>query len=258
MKYSLETALIILSLFLVTQLVGLWVNNTYLNSELPYGLQPPKEKEISPWFFVGMIIIASLLFIFMSKLKFELLMKVWFFIAVTSCIAVSLGTILSEWIALIIAAVIAILKFKERDIYTHNLGEILLYGGLVALFAPMLSFWSMILLLVIMSIYDYVAVFITKHMISLAHLQEKLGIFTGLLVINKNEVAILGGGDIAFTLLFAVVVLRTFGMASALLSIFGATLFIAILMIIGKKKKYYPAMPFVTAGSILGLIISMI
>lgn len=259
MKYSILTITIVLSLFLITQFIGLAANNIYTESELPYGLQPPSvEPKFSPWFFLSMIVIISILFFAMRRFKLEFLMKTWFFIAITICISVTLSAFIDSWIAVIVALSIVLLKFKERDIYMHNLGEILMYGGVVALFAPMLNFWAVIILLIGMSIYDYIAVFITKHMIGLAKMQEELGIFSGLVVVNKDDVAILGGGDIAFTLLFAVIVLKQFGILSALLSIYGATLFITILMIIGRKKRYYPAMPFVTAGSLLGFLISLI
>lgn len=258
MKYSILTLLIILSLFLITQFVGLSANRIYINKELPYGLKPPKiEAKISPWFFISAIVIMSLLFLTM-KVKFKLLLKLWFFIAFTICCAITLSAFIEGWISIFIALTISILKFKERDIYVHNLGEILVYGGVVAIFSPIFKFWSSILLLIIISIYDYIAVFITKHMIGLAKMQEELGIFSGLIVVNKGEVAILGGGDIAFSLLFSVTVLREFGMLSALLSIYGATLLLSILMLVGKKKKYYPAMPFITVGLIFGFLISLI
>ncbi len=244
MKYSILTITIVLSLFLITQFVGLTANSIYAESELPYRLQPPSvEPKFSPWFFLSMVIVISLLFFAMKRFKLEILMKLWFFIAITICIAVTLSAFVDSWIAVIVALSIVLLKFKERDIYMHNLGEILMYGGVVALFAPMLNFWAVVILLIGMSIYDYIAVFVTKHMIGLAKMQEELGIFSGLVVVNKDDVAILGGGDIAFTLLFAVIVLRQFGIVNALLSIYGATLFIAILMIIGKRKNIIQQCP---------------
>ena len=251
--------MIILSLFLLAQIVGLAANLAYLKSELPYGLQPPKlSTEASPLFFIGMIIVISAVFFAMKKFKFELLMKAWFFLAFISCVAITLSAFIAPWIALAIALAIGMIRFKKRNLYVHNLGEILIYGGAVAIFAPVLNLWTAIVLLIAISIYDYISIFVTKHMIGLAKMQEELGIFSGLIVVNKNEFAVLGGGDIAFTLLFATVVLKQFGVAPAIFSIYGAAIFIMILAAISKKKKYYPAMPFVTMGSLLGFLISLI
>ncbi len=259
MKYSLATASIILTLFLITEFVGLEVNNEYMNKEPPYGMELPQTNQNnSPFYLIGMIIIASGIFLVLSKLNVDIFLKGWFFIAVTACIAVTLSLVIQPLVALLISAIIVFIKYKKRNIYIHNIGEILTYGGLIAMFAPMLNTVATIILLILMSIYDYISVFVTKHMIKLAKLQSKLGILSGLIVTNKNELAILGGGDIAFTLLFSAVVLREFGMMSAIFSIIGATALIAILMVIGKKKKYYPAMPFVTVGSLLGFLLSFI
>ena len=253
------TIMIILSLFLATQFIGLTANNIFLETELPYSLQPPDiEPTISPWFFITMLIIISVFFLVMKRFRLEIFMKVWFFFAFLVTVAITLSAFIDPGMALIVSLAIVVLKFKEHDLYVHNMGELLIYGGVVALFAPVLNFWAAVILLIGISVYDYVAVFITKHMVELAKMTEKMGIFSGLLVVNGDEVAILGGGDIAFTLLFAVVALREFGMTSALFAIYGATIFIGILMLIGKKKKYYPAMPFVTAGTLLGFLISLI
>jgi presenilin-like A22 family membrane protease len=260
MKYSIATTSLIIGLFLLTQLIGLVVNNFYFTTELPMGLQPPQvEKEVSPWLFIGMILMATSIFFVLQKFKFQLFMKAWFFFAFTIGIGITIDAFVrSGWISFVVAAAITLLKFKERDIYTHNLGELLIYGGIVALFVPILNLWAIIIILIAISIYDYIAVNITKHMVNLAKMQQSMGIFSGLIIVNKKEVAILGGGDIAFTMLFATVLLRDFGTIPAILAVCGATVGILVLMYIGKKKKYYPAMPFVTAGSLLGFALSLL
>jgi presenilin-like A22 family membrane protease len=259
MKYSIFTIAIIMSLFLIGTIFGLYVNKQYLTKELPYGIEPPQiEQKNSPWYVIGAVLFATGLILLARKFRFEMLMKIWFYFAFTICVAVTLSAFVEGWIAFILAGLLVLLKFKEADLFVHNLVEILLYGGLVALFAPIFSMWSVAVVLVMISVYDIIAVFVTKHMITLAKFQEKLGIFAGFLVENKNEVAILGGGDIAFTLLFAAVVLKSYGWFNALFVIYGAAIAITVLMIIGEKKKYYPAMPFVTAGSVLGFLLTII
>lgn len=259
MKYSIKTLLIVLGLFLVAQYVGLYVNSIYFANSLPYGLTPPQvEAEASPWFFVSTLIIVTTIFLLLRKFNLKLLMKFWFITAFVMTISITLSAVIESWIAFIVAIALVILRIKEHDLVIHNLTEILVYGGVVAIFAPILNIWSAIILLGLISIYDFIAVNITKHMVGLAKMQGDLGIFSGLVVQNKNESAILGGGDIAFTLLFATVALREFGFISAMFVIYGATLGILALMLLGKKKKFYPAMPFVTIGSLLGFLITII
>lgn len=259
MKYSINTIAIILILFLIAQIVGLAVNNYYYSNELPYGLKPPEVQEgFSPMFFLGAILVVTALFFIIQKIRFELFTKIWFFFAFVIGISITLSAFIDPVISIFVAAAITLLKFNEHDLITHNLGEILLYGGIVAMFIPILNIITASILLVIMAVYDFIAVFITKHMVGLAKIQEKMGIFTGLIVAYKNEVAILGGGDIAFTLLFAGVALRDFGSLAALLSVYGATMGILVLILIGQKKKFYPALPFITAGCFLGFALSLL
>ena len=81
----------------------------------------------------------------------------------------------------------------------------------------------------------------------------------------------LGGGDIVFPIITAGVILRTnsinlpFGLLPftggfipALFVIAGATLGLSYLFFLSEKKKFYPAMPFITAGIFLGIILSYI
>jgi hypothetical protein len=87
----------------------------------------------------------------------------------------------------------------------------------------------------------------------------------------KVNLAILGGGDVIFPIITSGVILKTteinlpFGLPAfvgglfpALFIIAGATMGLALLFSFSEKKKFYPAMPFITAGIFLGLIINYI
>ena len=103
------------------------------------------------------------------------------------------------------------------------------------------------------------AVWKSKHMIKLAKFQTKLKTFAGLFIpYAKNKVALLGGGDIAFPLLFAGAVLLQKGLYSSILVIIYSALALTLLFLFGKKKKFYPAMPFISLGCFIGYLISLI
>ena len=72
----------------------------------------------------------------------------------------------------------------------------------------------------------------------------------------KVNVAILGGGDVVFPIIAAGVMLKLLGFASAFLVVLGATLGLAYLFFLAEKKKFYPAMPFITAGIFAGILAS--
>jgi presenilin-like A22 family membrane protease len=110
------------------------------------------------------------------------------------------------------------------------------------------------------------AVWKSKHMIKMAKFQAKSGMFAGLLfpyVIpvkggakkKKNaglRTAILGGGDIGFPLIFAGVILKHMGFIPALVVVLFTALALFGLLTLGSKKKFYPAMPFISIGCLVG------
>ena len=73
----------------------------------------------------------------------------------------------------------------------------------------------------------------------------------------KLNVAILGGGDVIFPIITAGVMLKSFGWIPAFFVIAGATLGLSYLFFFAEKKKFYPAMPYISAGIFLGMILSL-
>ena len=74
----------------------------------------------------------------------------------------------------------------------------------------------------------------------------------------KINIAILGGGDVVFPIITAGVMLKTLGLWSAIFVILGAALGLLYLFFFSEKKKFYPAMPYITAGMFLGMLLSVI
>ena len=95
-------------------------------------------------------------------------------------------------------------------------------------------------------------------MIYLAKTQASANVFTGLVVKNKGETAILGGGDIAFSLLFATVLGSVYGVVSAYLTVYLTISAVGLLTVLGRKGKYYPAMPFITGACTIAYVLALI
>lgn len=310
MKHSWKITLLLLTMFFVTQLIGLWVisqyaphvievvdqNGTVTNTtvhDLPYGMEPPED--VTPVntlfsFAIALAVAVSLMFILM-RYNAELFIRLWFFFVVTMALGVTFSALLklvplipyTPLIALVIAAPLAFLKVFKRNIIVHNLTELLIYPGVAAIFVPLLTHWAPSVnliaasaLLIGISLYDMYAVWHAGFMQKMAQYQiEKLRLFTGFFVpyVGKKEramiarakeakktdkkikvnVAILGGGDVVFPMVFAGVVMLAFGLIPALMIAVGATLALAALFYFSEKGKFYPAMPFIAAGCFVGL-----
>lgn len=259
MKYSFVMILSLLSLFLICEFFGLFVSYSYNQAELPYGIEPPQmDATQSIIYIISAIVFVTVLFLLIQKMNWKFLMKAWFTLAFILCVSVSLTVFVADWLAIIIAAVLIAIRMKEKDLYLHNFTEILIYGGAVAVFAPLLTVFSMAIIMIIISFYDFISVFVTKHMITLAKGQSQEGVFAGLVIKFKDEVAILGGGDVAFPLMFASVVMTEISAITAIFTIYGAALGLLALIILGKRKKFYPALPLITLGSFAGFLLGIL
>jgi len=214
MKHNIKITILLLAMFFVTQLIGLFVihqyspvvkqvigeNGTLTNMtsyNLPYGMDPPQD--VTPQGTLISIIFAIALAVFLMlalmKFKAEILLRIWFFIVVILALGITFNSLLlkfpnSSLIALVIAIPIAIFKIFKRSIIVHNISELLIYPGIASIFVPLLNIWSVVLLLILISVYDMYAVWHAGFMQKMAQYQiEKVKIFTGFFVpyLGKKE-----------------------------------------------------------------------
>lgn len=260
MKHNLQITLILVSLFILAQLIGLIIINNYHDKDLPYGVEKPKYEPQTSFIPITIfIIVATIIALLLARFKAVFLWKLWFLFAVIFGLGIAFSVFFNPKIALIIAIILGLMKIYYRTALVHNFTEMFIYGGIISLFVPIFNIFSAFILLILISLYDMYSVWKSKHMIRLAKFQTKLKTFAGLFVpYEKNKAAILGGGDIAFPLLFAGVVLLQKDLYSSILIIIFSALALSLLFIFGKKKKFYPAMPFISLGCFVGYLISLI
>ena len=338
MKHSTLITCFMFILFLTTQLLGLIIINEYvdidataetgvttLNEEIyaTANFAPPEVENESLTFLYIMIavLVGTSIFLLIVKFKKRNMWKIWFFLSVVFCLILGLTPFIYKlfkalftsmslevlqstayYTTLVLAIILAFYKIFKHNIYVHNFTELFIYGGLAALIVPILNLFSVIFLLILISLYDAYAVWKSKHMVSMAKFQSKEKIFAGLLLPytvkgNKTEIfpsksihkeikhtktkssaktiqaqaekgvsgvkgvktALLGGGDMAFPLLFAGVVLKTTTsfVAAGIIS-FSAAIALFALLYFGKKDRFYPAMPFISAGCFVGYALTLL
>lgn len=293
-------------LFFCSQIVGLSITKYYLPEkgtpakELPLNLERP-EFENKDYSFIPIfifILVATGLVLVLMRFKLNKLWKVWFFMGIFLTLTISfaafmphlssfaelarqslLYNLIYNLPAVLLALLVTSLKIFYRNPYTSNISELFVYGALAALFVPILSIMSITILLLAISVYDYIAVRKTKHMVEMAKFQTDEKVFAGLSVPYKYETgkpipkevklkpltgtqkgemhtAILGGGDIGFPLLFAGTIMHEFnlGLLNPLTFIVPAASTIALILLftLGSEKKFYPAMPYLTASCLVG------
>lgn len=285
MKHSLNILLILTAFFLAAQIIGLLVTQAYVDVQaskekgetvwkpLPsFGGVPVERPEMDPnavpiFLLVGILVGTLLVWLFVRVRKIWL-WKIWFFTAIIMCLYISFFSFLDSKYALLLAVMLSLLKVFRPSIIVQNFTELFVYGGLSAIFVPLLNTFSAFALIIMISLYDAYAVWKSKHMITLAKAQMKSKLFAGLLIPykmpkfargkgeikteKKIKTALLGGGDIAFPLLFAGTTLKYFGFWQSLIISLCSTIALFLLIYLGKKDKFYPAMPFIGAGCFVG------
>jgi len=300
MKHSMKITIILILIFFTSQAFGLFtvnkfiepgVNETtgevYINyPDTVLGEVPEFEEDEKTYSFIPlmvMVLLGTLLIFILIKLKIGFIFKYWFLAAIFFTLFITFGVYMHWVIALILTVVLSFWKVFKPNVLIHNFTEIFVYTGIAVAFSGFLNLISAFILLVLISIYDAIAVWKSKHMIKLAEFQTESKVFAGLNIpyslkklekipkgakLKKGQTvatAILGGGDIAFPLLFSSAAMQHFikfwGVSSstALLYALIMSLFIttalALLFIKGKKDRFYPAMPFISAGCFVGYIV---
>ncbi len=299
MKHPLAPTTLIITFFLLAQITGLGLLATditttvdevtgEITTEYSDTIGGPRPETTGASSFALLVIgvaIGTGILLLLAKYQMKKFWKVWYFLAVWLAISIALGAIIPATAAYLIAAALTAAKIFKPNLLIHNTTEVLVYTGIAFLIVPIFNlFWASMLLLAIAA-YDAYAVWKSKHMISLANFQTESNLFAGLQIPYTNDnkptnkqlqpkkkttkkqttqaqAAILGGGDIAFPLLFAGTAMQWLAeqgktnLEAYLLSLIivaAAAASLITLFYFSKKHRFYPAMPFLSAGCFVGL-----
>ncbi|GIU68884.1 MAG: hypothetical protein KatS3mg002_0120 [Candidatus Woesearchaeota archaeon] len=225
--------------------------------------------------------------------KYWFFIAVWMALSVSIGVLVKEKIFFDYDVALLIALIFTIWKIWRPNVIIHNLTEVFVYSGIAVLLVPIFDVFWAVMLLIAISLYDMYAVWKSKHMVKMAKFQTKSNVFAGLMIpytmkdakmqaVTENSSdakvskatskvsrakpknAILGGGDVVFPLILIGVVMedllregltKSQAFLQSSIMIFTTTIALALLFFFAKKDRFYPAMPFVTAGCLVGWFI---
>ena len=134
--------------------------------------------------------------------------------------------------------------FRYAGAGGRNIVNIVVFGVVAEVIASLLGIVPSLILVAIIAVYDYISVFITKHMITLANGMAGSPIFSGIELMSKKAKRrfVLGGGDLVFPAIVFNAFLLNGRVIEAVVAGAGALIGLAIIVIFGKKNKAYPAM----------------
>jgi len=184
--------------------------------------------------------------------------------------------------AILIMGILIILWLKKPSIIIHDISIILGLAGVASFFGLGFSPSIVVMLLVIFSFYDFIAVYKTKHMVLMAKDMIEKRVVFGFIIPKElkyfseklskislgSNFMILGGGDVVFPNLLAVSVVP-FGFTKALVVVFFSLIgsFLSYWILINQNdstgnqkqnKEPIPALPPVALLAILGYFLTLL
>lgn len=226
--------------------------------------------------FVLALFLVGVVFLFGRKFEKgkKYLLKGLFLIATGLGSLVSLGVFIGDS-SIVLVLAIALWWLIKPNVFIHDTLVILGMAGAGSLLGTRLGPETVVLLLIVFSIYDYIAVYKTKHMVIMAKEMVKEGAILGLVlpqtlsdfkaslkevVPGKGRFFVLGGGDVVFPLTLCSSVL-TRGLEDALVvAVFAlAGLFTSFVIFSRQQTRQpIPALPPIALFSIIGYLLTLI
>ncbi|MEK6981719.1 MAG: presenilin family intramembrane aspartyl protease [Candidatus Micrarchaeota archaeon] len=280
MNYSAKLLLKLLGFFILVQLLGLVtgvviVNDINTNPYVKEAFSVSVSSEDTAnaiFFFIYMLFGTLVLLSFIKFVKNPIIFKFLevFLISTSSSIIFYavfrllfyFGFDQSMGLAIIAGLVLGGLKFFYGQL--KNTATILSTAGVGVVFGVSLGVQPAVIFLLLLSVYDFFAVFITKHMVELATFMVKQDLaFTVTSRVNvpskteygksEEKRVDLGGGDLLAPVLLEVSLLSFSPIASAMVFIGAIISFSAFIFILYKEKNVYPALPPIVLGMFLFL-----
>lgn len=252
------------------------------------GIQSPPSSTTSGAPYILFYLIAAVLFsgvvIFLGRKNLGKVIR-WVFIGVIAYVVFYVWLYLGAFIAqneiqyLIIIfaapAIMVLLMIFRNEWYTVDAAGFFLVAGISSLWGLIIGVWASVGFLAVFAVYDYIAVYRTKHMVSLARvaMDDKLPllfVFPGekgvkMKDLNLSEsgqkgerkVLLLGFGDMVFPGIM-VVSSAVYGRPDIfpfmLFPMVGALIGMAVLLFT-KVSKPAPGLPMINSGAIAGFVL---
>jgi len=258
-----KVVLVLLATLLLVQAIGL-----YLGSKLV--VLPEIQPESDAVYGVGIflyIMVATAVVLVVIRYKRKLL-KVFELLSIFISTEIFFEVLLLGFVpeetgamaAMALALLITLSRVFWKNMLTQDVAILLSIIGVGALLGASLGFLPALILLGLLAVYDVLAVFQTKHMVTMAKEIVKQKLAFTMAIPTKGHVFQLGGGDLVMPLVFSVAVLREFGMVAAIATVVGSMVVLMAFFawLVNRPGKAYPALPPVTIGAILGWALAVL
>ena len=269
----------LLAMFIISQLLALAVTEPFNEAGMQAFENPSNPSNLL--YYLGIILVFTLLILFIAKKGKEKLIKVIIYGAIGMTIFyvfLPLFWMITPFAfipSIVTAILLLTLIFVYPEWYVIDGCGIIISAGAIAIFGISLSVPLVILLLIALAIYDGIAVYKTKHMIDLA--DTILDFHLPMMIISpkslnysfrseksmlkskskEKDALFMGLGDIVMPGILASSSYHFLNSLPVALSVIGGALIgFSILMVFVAKGKPQAGLPFLNGGAIAGYLFS--
>lgn len=231
------------------------------------------SEPISLWYFLFAFALMTFSFlVLLRKIKNRLPFEIFFTFAIFAGVWFLTDIWLTTGIGILAALGIMIVKFVYKRIWWQNLVMILGIAGIVVSIGLSIPWLTALIIMVLLSFYDIIAVYYTKHMVEMFKGLINRGVIFALILPTRlkhlirpmkevkpgDDFMLLGTGDLAMpgimvaSLMQVSTVQAIFAGAGAIVGF----ILMQILFFSQKRKKPMPALPPIAAMTIIGFLIA--
>lgn len=248
----------------------------YRYSLMPDAVQLP-EIRFSFWDAVILIAIISF-FVFAPKYKKVAGFSFKFFLifVVFAGSQIIAGALVNPPYDLLAALAVTLIFVFLRSVMVHNIGVIMGVAGIASILGLAIFPKTALLLLVVLSFYDILSVYVTKHMVAMARNMIESGAPFGFIIPTEGvsfmksrheaqgrigeQFMILGSGDVGLPLILACSLVGLYVSEAVVVGIFSFIgLFITHLIFVNQEvRKPMAALPPIATMAIIGYLVSLL
>jgi len=263
-----------IAFFILAQLLGVFTGITILldMNTNPYVqdlvVTTDADEPLNALFFIVYILVGAAFMILMIRLikKFEIFFVLMEFVLVSTAssivfyafIRLFLGMEISTFAAIVMGLAFSLLKVIKPSF--KNAAAIFATAGVGVIFGISLGLVPLIIFLVFLSIYDFLAVFKTKHMVEMANFVVKKNLaFTVTATVptakpGEKKRIDLGTGDMIAPIMLEVSAMTFNPVATVFVFVGAVVSFSIFLALVWQKKMVLPALPPIVIGMLVFLL----
>jgi presenilin-like A22 family membrane protease len=268
-----------LLIFAIAQLLGMFVGSVILQdmdkNPMVSGLVVTTDanEPMNAAFFIGYILAGALAMILLIRFlkAYAILFKALEFVLISTSSSIVFYAFLRIFLgydaSTIIAIIIALCFSAARTVFPQvkNVAAVLATAGVGTIFGISMGMLPLLLFLILLSVYDFLSVFATKHMVEMADFIVKQDLaFTVTARAPparpgaKESRIDLGTGDMIAPIMLEVSAFAFNPLASAFIFAGAVASMSLFLTLVWKKKMVLPALPPIVLGMIIGLLLGFL